>query len=153
PFVVTSDSVVFERSLKQRMQEVEPGLVVGKPGAHFFHAAERPDSNAPIRISAPGTAPVLEPQQLFRRLFYENFDGILIAEPVAAGDGIVGMVIECIPRFDYPRMQPKPAFPFWTSKQTALYIELSSVGAVLAHGPIKETQGRLASIVRKLRLA
>jgi hypothetical protein len=24
-------------------------------------------------------------------------------------------------------MQPKPAFPFWTSKQTALYIELPSV--------------------------
>jgi hypothetical protein len=25
-------------------------------------------------------------------------------------------------------MQPKPAFPFWTSKQTALYIELPSEG-------------------------
>ena len=28
-------------------------------------------------------------------------------------------------------MQPKPAFPFWTSKQTALYIELPSVGLVI----------------------
>src|SRR6266849_3042992 len=85
------------------MQEVEPGLIGGKPGAHFFHAAERPDRNVSIRISAPGTAPVLQPQQLFWRLFYENFDGILVTEPVATGDGVVGVVVQRIPRFDYPR--------------------------------------------------
>ena len=38
-------------------------------------------------------------------------------------------------------MQPKPAFPFWTSKQSALYIELPSVGAssaVLRPGDLRK---------------
>ena len=46
---------------------------------------------------------MLEPQQFFRRFFHENFDGILVAQPVAAGDGVVGVVIQRIPTFDYPR--------------------------------------------------
>src|SRR5258707_2630475 len=54
PFVVAGDGLVFECGLKKGMQEVEPGLIGGKPGAHFLHAAERPDRNASIRISAPG---------------------------------------------------------------------------------------------------
>src|SRR5207244_8272926 len=83
-------------------QRVESGLIGGKPGAHFLHATKGPDRDVSIRISAPGAAPVLEPQQLLRRLFYENFDGILIAEPVATGDGVVGVVIQRVPRLDYP---------------------------------------------------
>src|SRR5262249_25635093 len=74
----------------------------GKPGTHFLHAAECPDRNVSVRVSAPGTAPMLEPQQFFRRLSYENFDGILVAKPVATRDGVVGMVVQRILRLDYP---------------------------------------------------
>jgi hypothetical protein len=88
------------------MQEVEPSLIGGKPRAHVLHAPERPDRNASIRISAPGAAPVLEPQQLLRRFFYENFDGILVAEPVAAGDGVVGVIIQRIPGLITPAAPP-----------------------------------------------
>ena len=46
---------------------------------------------------------MLQPQQLFGRFFYEDFDGILIAEPVASGDCVVSVVIQCVSRLDYRR--------------------------------------------------
>src|SRR5436190_2184428 len=46
-------------------------------------------------ISCQATTPVS------RRFFYEDFDGILVAEPIAAGDGVVSVVIQCVSRFDY----------------------------------------------------
>jgi hypothetical protein len=40
-------------------------------------------------------------EKFLRRFFYEGFDGVLIAEPVAAGDGVVGVFVERIVGFDY----------------------------------------------------
>src|SRR5207253_3872407 len=101
PLVVAGDGLEFECGLKQCVQKVEPRLIGGKPGAHLLHAAKRADGDVSICIPAPGAAPVLQPQQLFWRLFYENFDGILVAEPVAARDSVVSVVIQCVSRFDY----------------------------------------------------
>ena len=62
-FVVARDGVVFERRLKQRVQHVEAGLVGGKPGALFLHAAERPHRHVSVGLATPGTAPMLQPHQ------------------------------------------------------------------------------------------
>ena len=95
-FVVANDSVVFQRGLKQRVQHVETGLVGREPRACLFHPAEWPDGNAPVRFPAPRTTPMFKPHQLLRRLLYECFHGVLIAEPVAAGDRVVGVVIQTV---------------------------------------------------------
>ena len=78
------------------MQHVEAGLVRGKPRAHLLHAAERADGDAPVGLAAPRAAPVLESQQLLRGLLDEGLDGVLIAEPVAAGDGVVGVLVQAV---------------------------------------------------------
>src|SRR5262249_19752129 len=72
----------------------EAGLVGGEPRAHLFHATEGPDRDAAIRLAAPRTAPVLQAEQFLRRLLDEGLDGILVAQPVAAGDGVVGVLVE-----------------------------------------------------------
>jgi len=43
---------------------------------------------------------VLQAQQLFGSFFYEELDGIFVAEPVAAGDGVIGMIVEGVARLD-----------------------------------------------------
>ena len=37
---------------------------------------------------------MLELQQLPRRLGHEGLDGVLVAQPVAAGDGVVGVFVQ-----------------------------------------------------------
>ena len=78
------------------MQDMEAGLVGGEPGAFDLHAAERPHRDAAVGFAAPGTAPVLQLQQFQRRGVDEQLDGILVAEPVAAGDGVVEMVVQAV---------------------------------------------------------
>jgi hypothetical protein len=43
-----------------------------------------------VVLAAPGATPVFELEKLLRGFFYEGFDGVLIAEPIAAGDGVAG---------------------------------------------------------------
>src|SRR5262245_31556972 len=76
------------------MQHVEAGLVGGKPRAHLLHATEGPDCYAAVRLAAPRTAPVLQPEQFLGRFLDEHLDGILVAEPVAAGDSVIGVFVE-----------------------------------------------------------
>src|SRR5207247_2845219 len=83
--IVAGYGRVLERGLKQCVEQVEAGFVGGKQRACFFHPAERPDRDAPIRFAAPGTAPMLQAHQFFWRLFDEGFYGALVAEPIAAG--------------------------------------------------------------------
>ena len=89
---------VLERGLKQRVEHVESGFVGRKPSACFLHATERPYSDASIGLPAPGTAPMLKPHQLYRSLLHEGFHGVLIAQPIAAGDGVVGVFIQTVVR-------------------------------------------------------
>ena len=88
PFVVPNDAGVFEGRLEERVQHVEAGLVGGKPRAHLFHAAERAHADAAVRLAAPGTAPVLQPKQLLGRFVDEGLHRVLIAQPIAARDGV-----------------------------------------------------------------
>ena len=94
PLVVALDRAVLQRGLEQRVQHVEAGLVRGEPGAHLLHAAERADRDVPVRLPAPRAAPVLELEQLARSLVDERLDRVLVAEPVAAGDGVVDVLLD-----------------------------------------------------------
>src|SRR5215470_6574360 len=40
---------------------------------------------------------MLEPQQLFRRFLDESLHSILVAKPIAAGDRVVGMLVQAVP--------------------------------------------------------
>jgi hypothetical protein len=76
------------------VQDVESALVGRKPGALDFHPAERPHVDVAVRLAAPGTAPVLELHHFFGAVRDEIIDDVLVAEPIAARDGIVEMVLE-----------------------------------------------------------
>jgi hypothetical protein len=78
------------------VEHVEAGLVGGKPCAHLLHAAERTDRDPAVRLAAPWTSPVLETQQLLRGLVHERLDGVLIAQPVAAGDRVVRVLVDAV---------------------------------------------------------
>jgi hypothetical protein len=39
---------------------------------------------------------VLQPQQLLRSFFDEDFYGVLVGQPIAAGDGVVGVLVEAV---------------------------------------------------------
>src|SRR5262249_57921294 len=94
--VVAGYGTVSERCLKQGVQQVKAGLVSREPRSCFLHPAEGANSNVPIRLATPGTAPMLQTQQLLRGLSHEDFHRVLIAEPIAAGDGIVSMFIQAV---------------------------------------------------------
>ena len=96
PFVVPNHAGIFEGSLEERVEHVEAGLVGGKPRAHLLHATERANGNSSVGLPAPGTAPVLEAEELIGRLLDERFDGILVAQPVAPGDGVVRMLVTTV---------------------------------------------------------
>src|SRR5206468_1929461 len=46
---------------------------------------------------------VLEAKQLLRRFLDEGFDRVLIAQPVAAGNGVVGVLVEAVVRTNHGR--------------------------------------------------
>ena len=98
PLVVADDALVLERGLEQGVEHVEAGLVGGEPGARLLHAAEGPHGDVAVGLAAPGAAPVLQLDQLLRRFLDESLDGVLIAQPVAAGDGVVGVLVEAVVR-------------------------------------------------------
>ena len=50
----------------------------------------------PSGCAAPRTAPVLQLQQLPRRLGDERLDGVLVAQPVAAGNRVVGVLVQAV---------------------------------------------------------
>src|SRR2546422_1456493 len=85
------------------MEQVEAGLVRGEPRPLDLQAAERPHGNVAIRFPAPGTAPVLEPQHLFRGLLHEGLHRDLIAEPISPRDGVVVVLVEAVPWLDHRR--------------------------------------------------
>jgi hypothetical protein len=53
-----------------------------------------------VFLAAPGAAPVFELEKFLRGFLDEGFDGVLIAEPIAAGNGVVGVFVERVVGFD-----------------------------------------------------
>jgi hypothetical protein len=102
PLVVAGDALVLERRLEEGVEHMKASLVRGEPGAELLHAAERPHRDVPVRLAAPRAAPVLEPDQLPRGFGDEGLDGRLIAQPVPAGDGVVGVLLQAVARPDDP---------------------------------------------------
>ena len=78
------------------MQHVEAGLVRSEPGAHVLHAAEGAYGDPPVWLTAPRTAPVLELQQFARSFLHKRLHRVLVSEPVAPGDGVVGVFIQSV---------------------------------------------------------
>ena len=80
------------------MQHVEAGLVGGEPGALDLHAAEGAHVGVAVRLAAPRAAPVLHLHHLLVRVGDEVLDHVLLAQPVAAGDGVVEMMFQAVVR-------------------------------------------------------
>src|SRR4030095_1332538 len=69
----------------------------------LLHAAEGADANAPVGLAAPRAAPVLEAQELLGRLLDEGLHGVLVAQPVTAGDRVVAVLVEAVVVADHTR--------------------------------------------------
>ena len=59
-------------------------LIGCEPGSLVFHTSKRSHSDTAIVRPAPGAAPMFQSQQLFRGLIDEQFDSVLITEPIAS---------------------------------------------------------------------
>ena len=99
--LVVARERVAQRGLEERVQHVEAGLVGGEPRAHLLHPAERAHRDLAVVAPAPRAAPVLQPQQLLGDLVDEDLDAVLVAQPVAARDGVVGVLVERVVLGDY----------------------------------------------------
>src|SRR6185503_9811799 len=94
--VVALDGGVLVRSLEQRVQHVEAGLVRREPRALDLHAAEEADVDVAVVLAAPRTAPVLELGHFLRAMSHEVLDHVLVAQPVAAADGVVEVNVQVV---------------------------------------------------------
>src|ERR1700736_650376 len=90
------DLLVLKRGLEGGVKHVESALVGGEAGPPRGHAAKRPDRDAAVRLAAPGTAPVLELDDLERRLADEDLDDVLVGQVVAPLDGVEGVAFEAV---------------------------------------------------------
>src|SRR6266516_7726273 len=70
-------------------KHMEAALVGCIPGAFDLHPAEGAHRHLAGRLAAPRTAPMLHLQQLTRSHIHEQLDRVLVAQPVAARDGVV----------------------------------------------------------------
>ncbi len=99
--VVAGERAVLERGLEERVQHVEAGLVGGEPRAHLLHSAERTNGDTAVGQAAPGASPMLEPQQFVGHFVDEGLDHVLVAEPIAARDGVVDVLLDGVVVTDY----------------------------------------------------
>src|SRR5208337_1197368 len=67
----------------------------------LLHSTEGAHRDVPVRLAVPRTAPSFQLQQLLRRFLDERLNRILIAEPVAARDRVVGVFIQTVVGFCY----------------------------------------------------
>ncbi len=71
------------------MQKMESRLVGGKQGPIDAHPAEGPDAHAAVRVAAPRTSPMLELDELSRRLLYKCLHGVLVRHKIRTEDRIL----------------------------------------------------------------
>ena len=82
---------------------MEAGLIGSKPGASLLHATESTHRDVPIWIAAPRTSPSFQLQKFLWGFFDEGFHGVLIAQPIAARNRVIGMLIEAVIGLDHAR--------------------------------------------------
>lgn len=82
--------------LEESMQHVEAGFIGGKPGAFDFHPTEAPDVDAAVGAAAPRASPLFQLGHFRWAVMNEIVDDILLAQPVASGDGVVKMILKAI---------------------------------------------------------
>ncbi len=90
------DIRIFQRGLKQGMQNMKTGFIGGKPGTFGFHATKTPHLHSAIRFAAPGATPTFQLHQLLIGMADKIIHHILIGQPVAARDCILKMLIQTI---------------------------------------------------------
>src|SRR2546427_820987 len=86
--IETVDVLELHRRLEERVQDVEADLVRREHGALDGHPAERALAHPAVRIARPGTAPVLELDDLLRAPRDEELDRVLVGEEVGSLDRI-----------------------------------------------------------------
>jgi hypothetical protein len=96
--VEAPDRRELDRGLEQRVEHVEAGLVGGEPRALDLHAAEGAHVGAAVGRAAPRAAPMLHLHHLFVRLADEVLDHVLLAQPVAAGHGVMEVRLQAVVR-------------------------------------------------------
>src|SRR6058998_133443 len=82
------DVLELHGRLEERVQDVEADLVRREHGALDGHPAERALAHPAVRIAGPGTAPVLELDDLLRTPRDEELDGVLVGEEVGSLDRV-----------------------------------------------------------------
>src|SRR3989475_4001947 len=87
-FIETVDFLELHRCLEERVQDVEADLVGREHGALDGHPAERALAHPAVRIAGPGTAPVLELDDLLRTPRDEELDRVLVGEEVGSLDRV-----------------------------------------------------------------
>ena len=101
--VETGNRLELQRCLEQGVQHVEAGLVRGEPRAGAAHASEAADVDVALRGAAPRATPPFELVHLGGGVLHEVLDGVLVAQPVAAGDGVVEVRLRRVLRVDDAR--------------------------------------------------
>ena len=86
----------LQGGLEQGVEHMEAGFVSGKPGTLDFHAAKASDVDRPVRATAPRAAPLLKLSHFARTMFNEIVHHILLAQPVAACDRVVEMILKTV---------------------------------------------------------
>jgi hypothetical protein len=80
---------------------METGFVSGKPRAFGFHSSKWPHGHRAIIHPGPWAAPMLQPDHFLWSFTHKCLHCILVAHPIAPGNGIVGMQIMTVGGFDY----------------------------------------------------
>ena len=101
-FIQAGNVGELQRGLEQRVQHVEAAFVGREPRARDFHPAETAHVGATIRQTRPRAAPVLHLNHFFRGVFDEILHHVLLAQPVAAGNGVVKVIFQRVIFAHYP---------------------------------------------------
>src|SRR5262249_21827187 len=80
---------------------MEAGLVGGEPGAHLLHTAKGTHRDMPVGFAVPGTSPVFQLHEFLGRFAGKGLNRVLVTEPVATGDGVIGVLVKAVVRFGY----------------------------------------------------
>src|SRR3990172_9593855 len=91
--LISFESVIFQRGLKEGMEEVKTGLVCRMEGALLAHSAEPAHCNVSIRLPVPGTAPPFYLDHLFGGIPDKGLYSVLICQKVAPLYRVKGMEV------------------------------------------------------------
>ena len=107
--VQTRDGRVFDRGLKERVEDMKAGLIGGEPCTLDLHAAEGADIDGPSARRLHGQPQCSSANHLLGAMGHEVVDHILVAQPVAAGYGVVEMMLKLSSALPTPADPPSAA--------------------------------------------